>query len=162
MKLEKPCKIADRVAAHGYGEIWPPRYGTTREHRAVLSEQLGRPLLRHEYACHHCDVKSCVEPTHLYLGDARSNGLDAYARGLNGQSEESIRRSAELRRGSTRTEVQKRNMLEGRLAARDWPLGVYFSGARWFVRCNGKRTYFYTLLDAAAYSISLTNTRLRK
>lgn len=33
------------------------------------------------FACHHCDRPPCVEPTHLYWGDPRSNADDMVARG---------------------------------------------------------------------------------
>lgn len=29
-----------------------------------------------QYVCHACDSKDCVNPSHLYLGDAKSNGHD--------------------------------------------------------------------------------------
>jgi hypothetical protein len=28
------------------------------------------------YACHHCDTRPCVNPSHLYWGDAKSNSGD--------------------------------------------------------------------------------------
>jgi hypothetical protein len=31
--------------------------------------------------CHHCDVRLCVRPDHLYLGDVRDNARDMMKRG---------------------------------------------------------------------------------
>lgn len=30
--------------------------------------------------CHHCDVRNCVNPSHLYAGDAKTNARDMFAR----------------------------------------------------------------------------------
>ena len=35
-----------------------------------------------EMVLHHCDNKKCVNPDHLYEGDAKKNATDAAARGL--------------------------------------------------------------------------------
>jgi hypothetical protein len=34
-----------------------------------------------ELACHHCDVPSCINPTHVYRGTAKSNADDMLRRG---------------------------------------------------------------------------------
>lgn len=39
--------------------------------------------------CHHCDVKCCVNPDHLFVGTHRDNVVDAIAKGkyaMNGPS----------------------------------------------------------------------------
>ena len=33
------------------------------------------------FVCHHCDNPKCVNPEHLYLGDAKTNAADAIKRG---------------------------------------------------------------------------------
>ena len=33
------------------------------------------------HICHRCDVTSCINPDHLYAGDAKSNRSDAVSRG---------------------------------------------------------------------------------
>lgn len=33
-----------------------------------------------KFICHHCDNRLCVNPKHLYLGDAHTNNLDTYRR----------------------------------------------------------------------------------
>lgn len=35
-----------------------------------------------EFVCHTCDNKKCVNPSHLYLGDRKTNGKDASDRGI--------------------------------------------------------------------------------
>ena len=46
--------------------------------RHVLESRIGRDLESWEYACHRCGVGHCVNPEHIYLGDARTNALDSY------------------------------------------------------------------------------------
>ena len=33
------------------------------------------------FICHHCDVKSCVRPSHLFAGSAKDNHIDAMLKG---------------------------------------------------------------------------------
>lgn len=61
-------------------------YGAYKHHRAhrfALEEKLGRSLRREEHALHRCDNPPCVNPSHLYVGDATQNTRDMMARGRN-------------------------------------------------------------------------------
>lgn len=53
---------------------------------AVL-EAFERPVQQGDYACHTCDNQRCIEPAHLYWGNAETNFRDVLDRGrrrLNG------------------------------------------------------------------------------
>lgn len=65
---------------YGHGRFCAGRYQTSAN-RWSLAFTLGRMPSRFEYACHHCDNPSCVNPQHLYLGDPQSNTNDARMRG---------------------------------------------------------------------------------
>jgi len=48
-------------------------------HRASWLIHRG-PIPRGLFVCHHCDVRACVNPDHLYLGDCKKNLSDAASR----------------------------------------------------------------------------------
>jgi len=54
------------------GEYW-------RAHRAAWKLVYGR-LPRHAQVLHHCDNRSCVKPSHLYLGNHADNMRDKVVR----------------------------------------------------------------------------------
>ncbi len=74
---QTPCVIwQGALAANGY-----PVAGKTYMHRASLALKLRRSV-RHGFdACHTCDVRSCVNPDHLYEGTRSQNMADCTARG---------------------------------------------------------------------------------
>lgn len=60
-------------------------YGVYRRWRAHRASWL---LFRgvdpgYMHVCHHCDNPSCVNPNHLFLGDAKANATDRQAKGRN-------------------------------------------------------------------------------
>lgn len=62
----------------GYGRIKVD--GTSRlAHRVVM--ELDGIDVGDSHVLHHCDNPPCVNPNHLYLGDASDNMKDAYERG---------------------------------------------------------------------------------
>lgn len=42
------------------------------------------PILEGSSVLHRCDNRGCVKPMHLFLGDARTNSLDRWAKGRKG------------------------------------------------------------------------------
>ena len=50
-------------------------------HRVAWMLEHG-PIGEGLYICHSCDVKLCVNPTHLFLGDNAVNQIDAVAKGI--------------------------------------------------------------------------------
>jgi hypothetical protein len=87
-----------RPGAHGYGSL---SYGNDTArllvHRISLELAIGRPLLKHERACHVCDIRLCVRNDgvgtyavsgidyprygHLWLGTDAANLADMVAKG---------------------------------------------------------------------------------
>jgi len=66
------------IEGYGYGTF----YHENKLHRAhVFSLELdGRPVPKGMHGCHHCDVPSCVNPKHLYVGTPQQNVDDAVSR----------------------------------------------------------------------------------
>jgi hypothetical protein len=62
---------------NGYGTF--SGLGQSKAHRFSFLLANGA-LAQGSFVCHRCDNRACVRPSHLYLGDAGSNGTDASAR----------------------------------------------------------------------------------
>lgn len=52
-----------------------------RLHRVVLEYKMGRRLPVGRLACHRCDRASCLEPSHLFSGNAATNMQDKVKKG---------------------------------------------------------------------------------
>lgn len=67
------------VGRNGYGEIGISQK-TMRAHRVAYEELIG-PIPQGLYLCHKCDVRSCVNPAHLFPATQLENIRDCIAKG---------------------------------------------------------------------------------
>lgn len=69
-----------RINQDGYGHISVRRSRWDRAHRIAWAEARG-PIPTGLFVCHKCDVRSCVNPDHLFLGTNQDNVDDMIAKG---------------------------------------------------------------------------------
>ncbi len=75
-----PCLLWDRGKfSQGYGAIW--LNGTTRHVHAVAYEIVRGPFETGCFGCHHCDIRLCFRPIHIFAGDDAANAADMVAKG---------------------------------------------------------------------------------
>jgi hypothetical protein len=66
----------------GYGVIHFDKWSNLSAHRASYMMFKG-PIHKGMYVCHKCDVPSCVNPDHLFLGTASDNNKDKVLKNRN-------------------------------------------------------------------------------
>ena len=67
------------ITAKGYGQFWDG-IRVIRAHRMSWLIHNG-PIKQDMLVCHKCDVKLCVNPSHLFIGTCRDNNLDKMNKG---------------------------------------------------------------------------------
>ena len=80
-----------------YGQLLVSEKEVTTAHRFSWRVHKGE-IPRGKYICHKCDVRNCVNPDHIYVGDHEDNTQDSVSRGLYKVSK-SRRRFKLVRRG---------------------------------------------------------------
>lgn len=71
------------VDSDGYGYLHNRTIDAAKNlkaHRVAYEEFIG-PIPEGKYVCHTCDVRSCVNPAHLWLGTHEENQNDRIAKG---------------------------------------------------------------------------------
>ncbi len=84
-KVEKTdeCWLWTAFTVKGYGRfrMTNPRR-MERAHRVAYTLCIG-PIPEGMLVCHHCDVRNCVRPDHLFLGTIQDNNKDMFRKGRN-------------------------------------------------------------------------------
>lgn len=66
----------------GYGTMTISKKAVEATHVSLfLKTGQWPPKGRQHYVCHTCDIPSCVNPDHLWIGTPRMNAYDAYNKG---------------------------------------------------------------------------------
>lgn len=105
----------------GYGVVWPRGSSEVGAHRLSWELHNAQPIPDGMFACHSCDVPSCVNPSHIWIGTHDDNMRDALVKGRMHYAEKLI--------NLTGQRFGKWTVL-----GRD-PAPV-LSGTRWLVRCD--------------------------
>lgn len=78
---ENGCRLwQGRLSVKGYG-LFSFAGKDERAHRLAWIFSGGKKIPEGMMICHQCDVRNCVEPTHLFLGTNADNVIDCVQKG---------------------------------------------------------------------------------
>lgn len=74
------CHLWTGARSRGYGVInWQGRIWVVS--RLIFSRLHNIQLKTSQFICHTCDTPACINPVHLFLGDAKTNANDKLSKG---------------------------------------------------------------------------------
>lgn len=69
-----PCILSDKVPErNGYVKSWTKVAGERYEHRIAYAITYNYRFKPEDECCHHCDIKICLQPKHMFLGTRQDN-----------------------------------------------------------------------------------------
>ena len=77
---ETGCWIWSGTPSQRYGQIRMPNGKNELVHRLAWKLWCG-PIPDGAWVCHRCDTPRCINPVHLFLGDAKANSADRHRKG---------------------------------------------------------------------------------
>lgn len=126
-----PCKLWTKAMYKktGYGKL--KRGGkTTYAHRWAWTEAHG-PIPPGVQVCHRCDIRSCYEVKHLFLGTGKDNMQDCVAKGRYWNSRKlTIEQVKEIRARYSAGGVSYR-VLAADYGVTSWTVGDILRGKTW-------------------------------
>ena len=109
---ESGCWIwVKAIGTYGYGHVWH-HGGPKKAHRVAYEKFIGK-IPDDMHVLHHCDVRSCVNPDHLFLGTNADNVSD---RNSKGRQARGITHSRVKLTESQVLEIRKSNLSPKRLS----------------------------------------------
>ncbi len=111
------------VCSKGYGRFVSARVRVAPllAHRVAYEHFIG-PIPERHYVCHRCDVPSCVNPAHLFVGTQGDNMRDSLRKGRNKEARKSHCKNGHPLFG--------RNVRRSRTGARVCRACIYAAGRR--------------------------------